>query len=53
MSNPGDRTIYTNSYTTATRIIIRIRIRIMTIAISYIGAIFQKNKWDKEGGIKE
>jgi hypothetical protein len=43
-SNPGDRTIYTNSYTTATRIIIT-----MTVAIAYVDAIFQKNKWVKEG----
>jgi hypothetical protein len=43
-SNPGDRTIYTNSYTTATHIIIT-----MTVAIAYVDAIFQKNKWVKEG----
>jgi hypothetical protein len=72
-SNPGDRTIYTNSYTTATCIIIVevlqitravhncitsrkdgiIMMVIMTIAIAYIDASFQKNKWVKEGGIKE
>ena len=28
-------------------------IMIMTIAIADIDASFQKNKWDKEGGIKE
>jgi hypothetical protein len=71
-SNPGDRTIYTNSYTTATCTIIisvlqitRVHncitsrkdgimmMMIMTIAIAYIDASFQKNKWVKEGGIKE
>jgi hypothetical protein len=69
-SNPGDRTIYTNSYTATCIIIIDVLqitrvhncitsrkdgiiMMIMTIAIAYIDAIFQKNKWIKEGGIKE
>jgi hypothetical protein len=69
-SNPGDRTNYTNSYTTATCIMVvdvlqiaravyncvicrKDGIIIIAIVITDIDASLQKNRSDKEGGIKE